>query len=123
MSLYDTLANCSEEKQPTLRDIEDTFNGNLCRCTGYRPILQGAKQSFAEQPVTKEMILDFPKELEEGYVSKPLHIKGKIDETTESSKPSENEWGLFPKLDLAVLCRFEQKLIRSATKFTLHFYF
>jgi xanthine dehydrogenase/oxidase len=28
---------------PTHESIEDSFDGNLCRCTGYRPILDGAK--------------------------------------------------------------------------------
>jgi xanthine dehydrogenase/oxidase len=31
---------------PSVTDIEDHFDGNLCRCTGYRPILQ-AFQPFA----------------------------------------------------------------------------
>lgn len=29
--------------QATKQDIEDIFDGNLCRCTGYRPILTGMK--------------------------------------------------------------------------------
>mmetsp|Transcript_57580 Transcript_57580/g.134925 ORF Transcript_57580/g.134925 Transcript_57580/m.134925 type:complete len:1389 (-) Transcript_57580:19-4185(-) len=40
MSLYTTLCR---KPQPTLADIESTFDGNLCRCTGYRPILDAAK--------------------------------------------------------------------------------
>ena len=28
---------------PTQRDIEEIFDGNICRCTGYRPILTGMK--------------------------------------------------------------------------------
>ena len=42
MSLYALLRNQSE---PTEHDIEEAFDGNLCRCTGYRPILDAA-QSF-----------------------------------------------------------------------------
>ncbi|XP_071963030.1 xanthine dehydrogenase/oxidase-like [Antedon mediterranea] len=38
MSMYTLLRN---NHQPTMTDIEDTFQGNLCRCTGYRPILEG----------------------------------------------------------------------------------
>lgn len=41
MSLYaalDQRGALSEE------EIEDAFDGNLCRCTGYRSILDGAKQ-------------------------------------------------------------------------------
>jgi xanthine dehydrogenase/oxidase len=31
------------QPHPTKREIEDVFDGNLCRCTGYRPILTGMK--------------------------------------------------------------------------------
>ena len=79
MSFYDTLSNCSGEKQPTLNDIEDSFSGNLCRCTGYRSILDGAKKLFAERYIPQQLIADFPKELEEEKGEcerKPIHIKG-----------------------------------------------
>nr|KAF6329459.1 xanthine dehydrogenase [Pipistrellus kuhlii] len=38
MSMYTLLRN---QPQPTMEEVEDAFHGNLCRCTGYRPILQG----------------------------------------------------------------------------------
>ncbi|XP_003473062.1 xanthine dehydrogenase/oxidase [Cavia porcellus] len=38
MSMYTLLRN---QPTPTIEEIEDAFQGNLCRCTGYRPILQG----------------------------------------------------------------------------------
>ncbi|KAF2622587.1 xanthine dehydrogenase [Macroventuria anomochaeta] len=43
MSLYALLRNTDA---PTEHDIEEAFDGNLCRCTGYRPILDAA-QSFS----------------------------------------------------------------------------
>jgi xanthine dehydrogenase/oxidase len=33
----------SENPKPTKREIEDIFDGNICRCTGYRAILTGMK--------------------------------------------------------------------------------
>ena len=47
MSLYALLRN---NEAPTEHDIEEAFDGNLCRCTGYRPILDAA-QTFS---VTRE---------------------------------------------------------------------
>ena len=40
MSLYTLLRN---EPRPSLEQIEQCLDGNLCRCTGYRPILDAAK--------------------------------------------------------------------------------
>ncbi|KAG9329842.1 hypothetical protein JZ751_028951 [Albula glossodonta] len=38
MSMYTLLRN---KPQPTMEDITQALGGNLCRCTGYRPILDG----------------------------------------------------------------------------------
>ncbi|XP_053396021.1 xanthine dehydrogenase/oxidase-like isoform X1 [Mercenaria mercenaria] len=38
MSMYTLLRN---DPQPTIEHMEKAFEGNLCRCTGYRPILDG----------------------------------------------------------------------------------
>lgn len=40
MSLF---AEVSNNKNLTAEHMEDAFDGNLCRCTGYRAILDGAK--------------------------------------------------------------------------------
>ncbi|XP_066474776.1 xanthine dehydrogenase/oxidase [Tiliqua scincoides] len=44
MSMYTLLRN---QPQPNMEEIEDAFQGNLCRCTGYRPILEGYR-TFAK---------------------------------------------------------------------------
>ncbi|KAL8694385.1 MAG: hypothetical protein Q9218_000951 [Villophora microphyllina] len=45
MSLYALLRN---NVNPSELEIEEAFDGNLCRCTGYRPILDAA-QTFSVQ--------------------------------------------------------------------------
>ena len=47
MSLYALIRN---HDNPTEHEIEEAFDGNLCRCTGYRPILDAAQSFSSEQP-------------------------------------------------------------------------
>ncbi|XP_017768324.1 PREDICTED: xanthine dehydrogenase isoform X2 [Nicrophorus vespilloides] len=44
MSMYTLLRNMPK---PSMKDLEVAFQGNLCRCTGYRPIIEGYK-TFTE---------------------------------------------------------------------------
>ncbi|TAQ83665.1 hypothetical protein B7494_g8013 [Chlorociboria aeruginascens] len=46
MSLYALLRN---DASPSEHDVEEAFDGNLCRCTGYRPILDAAQSFSAEK--------------------------------------------------------------------------
>ncbi|KAF2424434.1 xanthine dehydrogenase [Tothia fuscella] len=45
MSMYALLRN---KPDPSEHDVEEAFDGNLCRCTGYRPILDSA-QTFSKK--------------------------------------------------------------------------
>lgn len=33
-----------EKDKPSVKEVDDLFDGNICRCTGYRPILDGFKK-------------------------------------------------------------------------------
>ncbi|XP_011311010.1 xanthine dehydrogenase/oxidase [Fopius arisanus] len=45
MSMYALLRS---KPKPSMKDLEVTFQGNLCRCTGYRPIIEGLR-TFTEE--------------------------------------------------------------------------
>ena len=47
MSLF---ALYKSKQNPTRKDIDDTLAGNLCRCTGYRPIIDAARKMYTYQP-------------------------------------------------------------------------
>ena len=57
--------------QPAPEDIEDALAGNLCRCTGYRPIVDAASEAckhggldhFSEaEPATLQLLRELPQE-------------------------------------------------------------
>ncbi|XP_069577315.1 xanthine dehydrogenase/oxidase [Brachyistius frenatus] len=45
MSMYTLLRN---SPAPNMADVGEAFHGNLCRCTGYRPILEGYRTFTTE---------------------------------------------------------------------------
>ena len=53
-----------QKPAPSQQEIEDLFGGNLCRCTGYRPILHGvrtlARDFDAARDATQTCLIDPP---------------------------------------------------------------
>ena len=50
MSMYTLLRN---KPKPFMADVEEYFKGNLCRCTGYRPILEAMKTFCTPETETR----------------------------------------------------------------------
>ncbi|CAG0884273.1 unnamed protein product [Darwinula stevensoni] len=57
MNMYSLMSGGGEKL--TMQKVEDSFDGNICRCTGYRPILDAFK-SFAEDatPELQQKVAD-----------------------------------------------------------------
>jgi xanthine dehydrogenase/oxidase len=76
-------------ESPTEQQIEDIFGGNLCRCTGYRPILHGMRtfacdyKADADQtspcsldPFFTLKVLEKPKSIDVSKLTPPAELKG-----------------------------------------------
>jgi xanthine dehydrogenase iron-sulfur cluster and FAD-binding subunit A len=99
MTLYGIVTSKSNTL-PTMQDIEEGFDGNLCRCTGYRPILDTAKtfatdidklpskKSSTLTSTTFDKCISYPKQSSlsvdrfefrkklQDYIPKSIHIIG-----------------------------------------------
>src|SRR3990167_3894849 len=52
MSLWSSYEHhCAQGRTPTRQALADELSGNLCRCTGYRPILDAGQRMFELPPV------------------------------------------------------------------------
>lgn len=52
MTMYSSMKS---QEDMTMADVEKRFDGNLCRCTGYRPILDACK-SFAKDADIEDLV-------------------------------------------------------------------
>jgi len=50
--LYLKREDSGQQEAPCRKEIDDTLSGNLCRCTGYRPIIEAAQRMTELPPVT-----------------------------------------------------------------------
>ncbi|KAG1664103.1 Xanthine dehydrogenase [Nymphon striatum] len=116
MSMYTLLRN---KTVPSIDDIEKYMQGNLCRCTGYRPIWEGFKtftqesssnddHGFAPYDPTQEPI--FPPE---------LMISDNLDKQSTCFKSDDIFW--YRPLNLGELVQLKannpEARIRVETKF------
>jgi xanthine dehydrogenase small subunit len=78
MSLFALYKN---NAKPSRRDIDDALAGNLCRCTGYRPIIEAAEKMYS-YPTDKDSWL------EESFSSKSeANEQKKIELLKKSARP------------------------------------
>ena len=58
--LYLKREDSSQQGAPCRKEIDDTLSGNLCRCTGYRPIIEAAQRMTELPPVAmaREPVMD-----------------------------------------------------------------
>ncbi|XP_052737986.1 uncharacterized protein LOC112054963 isoform X1 [Bicyclus anynana] len=82
MNMYSYL----KAKPRTMLEIERALSSNLCRCTGYRPILEAFKTFASDCPKPSD-ILDI----------EDLKICKKSGELCSESKCEHSEWCIVPK--------------------------
>lgn len=97
MSLYTELQT---NPHPTHHSIEDAFDGNLCRCTGYRPILDGAKSLGCSGNCSTCNVTD-------------CHDSGDLEDIGKKFKPEKYGITTSPA---AAACPFPQELMDYYTK-------
>ncbi|XP_064073213.1 xanthine dehydrogenase-like [Vanessa tameamea] len=85
MAMYSLL----QTKKPTMLEIENSFGSNICRCTGYRPILQAFKK-FASDAHNSYEISDI----------EDLKICDKSGDVCSRSNCSELDWCMVSKNDI-----------------------
>ncbi|XP_073945873.1 aldehyde oxidase 1-like [Choristoneura fumiferana] len=96
MAMYSLLQS---RKNLTMLEIEKSFGSNICRCTGYRPILEAFK-TFASDAPKPHNLLDI----------EDLKICEKSGETCRKIKCSESDWCVVETDEVTLPQRLEINL-------------
>lgn len=98
MNMYSLLQ--SKKGMVSMAEVENAFGGNICRCTGYRPILDAFKSLACDaDPKLKQACFDI-EDLGEAYSKNNNKCAGKcpVDEKVHDRKciqlsfPGNKEW-------------------------------
>ncbi|RDD44883.1 Xanthine dehydrogenase/oxidase [Trichoplax sp. H2] len=108
MSMYTLLRN---NPQPTEEEIESACEGNLCRCTGYRGILDGFK-TFSKSYCCKKELKNAEVENEVGEMTCKLYSLSEFEEYD----PSQDL--IFPPELLIMKDRPQHSLCITGKQFT-----
>lgn len=118
--VMNTHAFLQQRPCPSQQEIEDIFGGNLCRCTGYRPILQGmrtfAHDYDAAADQTQKCLIDpsFYVNFKEKMTS--IHLDA-LPGYSPSSKPlhfSNSTMELYRPITLAEVYRLKKHCVSQA---------
>ncbi|ESO05727.1 hypothetical protein HELRODRAFT_77403 [Helobdella robusta] len=113
MSMYVLLCN---NPHPRELDIEEALQGNLCRCTGYRPIVQGFISTFARHVSLLTSANSLLLLKSKGCSGQEDMREGELDGSTGNKRTNHekngntvlhtinNNWKKSPKLDSQYLC-------------------
>jgi xanthine dehydrogenase small subunit len=92
--------------KPTRRQIEDTLSGNLCRCTGYRPIVDAAMAMY-EIPANENEWLQQSANVENGDAVHIEHLRS--IERRDSLQTGAHGDCFFAPLSLEELIKLRQQ--------------
>ena len=86
------LALYKSQAKPGREEINDALAGNLCRCTGYRPIVDAAMRMYDYENASESGILDAPcsseveqaSDLETGFLARLQDIRPSTDKNLDN---------------------------------------
>lgn len=104
MSMYALLRSTSK---PNLKDLEVAFQGNLCRCTGYRPIIEGYR-TFTEEYKTECGMGDKCCKVNKNQCG--VEIEDKLFEPSEFAPFDPTQEPIFPP-ELKLTAAYDQQTL------------